>query len=52
MKKHYFYSVGLTALLSISLSAFAAGTEKTTKTAKDDKAFAICTPVRVKFIMI
>lgn len=36
MKKHYFYSVGLTALLSISLSAFAAGTEKTTKTAKDD----------------
>lgn len=36
MKKSYFYSVALMALLSLSLSAFGAGTEKTTKTAKDD----------------
>ena len=41
MKKHYFYSVGLIALLSVGLSAFAAGTEKPVKTAKDDPYFLL-----------
>ena len=36
MKKTLFYSVALASILALGLSAFAAGTEKPQKTAKDD----------------